>query len=107
MLAGENKNEEDTVKKKMLSLVLFIVIAGMMLTACKPSTSQINKSAWIRKADMQDVVDGEYGMVYVRDSRTKLCFGVIRSGVSALGGSSYVYSVTLVPCDKVQNQLSE
>lgn len=73
----------------------FLVVV-LLLVACMPTANVINKK------DAQLAIDN---MVYVKDSRTGLCFGVISSMPPGGSGSSTSMSVTQVPCDKVQDQL--
>lgn len=80
------------------SVLTMVGMAALLagLAGCSPSAIPTDKS------DAQKAADT---MVYVKDSRTGLCFGIMssRSVTTSLGSTSM--SATVVPCDKVQDQL--
>lgn len=79
--------------KKTSFPLLFLVV---MLTACSPGA--ISTSA----TDAQEAVSK---MVYVKEPRSDLCFGIISSSSVNSSGNSTSMSVVNVPCNKVEKFL--
>lgn len=81
---------------KKIAVVASLLASLLMLGACAPRsipTSALNA---------QKAVDE---MTFVKNEKAGLCFGIISSSSISGHGASTSMSATLVPCDKVQDQL--
>lgn len=80
----------------LVSTAVIPIAFLVALTGCTPSAIPTDKQ------DAQNAVDS---MVFVKNTKTGLCFGIISSQSVTSSGGSTSMSATNVPCDKVQDQL--
>jgi hypothetical protein len=73
-----------------------ILICGIALCGCSPSPTLTTKEDAVKVADM---------IVYIKQEKTGLCFGVISSTGGSPGYDTRSMSITNVPCEAVKTLL--